>query len=135
MTFNKNQVAACFTLALLVASSLGEFSTEAMAPAPYRRCYEWVPMVKCKSNDKMCLNYCLKKDSSYIGPVTACDAIGIDDAAWRAVNFGSKFSNQRLNDLDLEFTTLEKILYEAVICMQKKGHLAIIAKQQPRANL
>nr|CAB3480905.1 unnamed protein product [Digitaria exilis] len=45
-----------------------------------------------------------------------------------------KFSNQRLKDLGLEFTPLEKSLYEAVICMQKKGHLPIIEKQL-RANL
>ncbi|KAF8694541.1 hypothetical protein HU200_038164 [Digitaria exilis] len=46
-----------------------------------------------------------------------------------------KFSNQRLKDLGLEFTPLEKSLYEAVICMQQKGHLPVMAKQQPLANL
>jgi cinnamoyl-CoA reductase len=45
-----------------------------------------------------------------------------------------KFSNQRLRDLALEFTPLKKSLYEAVIRMQKKGHLPIITKQ-PRANM
>jgi cinnamoyl-CoA reductase len=44
------------------------------------------------------------------------------------------FSNQRLKDLGLEFTPIEKSLYEAVIGMQKMGHLPIIAKQ-PRANM
>ncbi|CAO2210886.1 unnamed protein product [Urochloa humidicola] len=45
-----------------------------------------------------------------------------------------RFSNQRLRGLGLEFTPLEKSLYEAVVCMQEKGHLPVIAKQ-PRANL
>ncbi|XP_006648089.2 cinnamoyl-CoA reductase 1-like [Oryza brachyantha] len=34
-----------------------------------------------------------------------------------------EFSNQRLRDLGLEFTPLRTSLYEAVICMQHKGHL------------
>ena len=46
-----------------------------------------------------------------------------------------RFSNQRLKDLGLEFTPLEKSLYEAVVSMQKKGHLPIIAKQPITANL
>ncbi|KAF8665209.1 hypothetical protein HU200_054105 [Digitaria exilis] len=63
-------------------------------------------------------------------PVTAkCE----DDCNPRARPY--KFSNQRLKDLGLEFTPLEKSLYETVICMQKKGHLPVIAKQQLRANL
>lgn len=111
--YNQLQVRFCRTHQLMLPNELLCF-----AGGTIGRCYEWVPMVKCKSNDKMCLNYCLKKDSSYIGgfcsrlfkscfcskrsgcaahhppggaagPVTACDAIGIDDAAWRAVNFGS----------------------------------------------
>ncbi|KAL6635324.1 hypothetical protein ACP70R_027995 [Stipagrostis hirtigluma subsp. patula] len=41
-----------------------------------------------------------------------------------------RFSNQRLRDLGLEFTPLRKSLYEAVICMQQKGHLPVIAQQQ-----
>ncbi|CAO2047073.1 unnamed protein product [Urochloa humidicola] len=41
-----------------------------------------------------------------------------------------KFSNQRLKDLGLEFTPLKKSLYEAVVCMQKKGHLPVIQQQQ-----
>ncbi|RLN05175.1 cinnamoyl-CoA reductase 1-like [Panicum miliaceum] len=62
-------------------------------------------------------------------PVTAkCE----DDGKPRARPYG--FSNQRLRDLGLEFTPMEKSLYEAVISMQKMGHLPIIAKQ-PRANM
>ncbi|TKW42196.1 hypothetical protein SEVIR_1G367600v4 [Setaria viridis] len=41
-----------------------------------------------------------------------------------------KFSNQRLKDLGLEFTPLKKSLCEAVVCMQKKGHLPVITEQQ-----
>jgi cinnamoyl-CoA reductase len=41
-----------------------------------------------------------------------------------------KFSNQRLKDLGLEFTPLKKSLYEAVVCMQQKGHLPVIREQQ-----
>jgi hypothetical protein len=41
-----------------------------------------------------------------------------------------KFSNQRLRDLGLEFTPLKKSLYEAVVCMQQKGHLPVIREQQ-----
>ncbi|KAL6912280.1 hypothetical protein ACP4OV_001085 [Aristida adscensionis] len=41
-----------------------------------------------------------------------------------------RFSNQRVKDLGLEFTPLRKSLYEAVICMQQKGHLPVIAQQQ-----
>ncbi|TVU27754.1 hypothetical protein EJB05_19254, partial [Eragrostis curvula] len=41
-----------------------------------------------------------------------------------------KFSSQRIKDLGLEFTPLKKSLYEAVICMQQKGHLPVIAQQQ-----
>ncbi|XP_025820143.1 cinnamoyl-CoA reductase 1-like isoform X2 [Panicum hallii] len=62
-------------------------------------------------------------------PVTAkCE----DDGKPMARPYG--FSNQRLKDLGLEFTPIEKSLYEAVIGMQKMGHLPIIAKQ-PRANM
>nr|CAB3504105.1 unnamed protein product [Digitaria exilis] len=62
-------------------------------------------------------------------PVTAkCE----DDSKPRERPY--KFSNKRLKDLGLEFTPLEKSLYEAVICMQKKGHLPVIEKQL-RANL
>jgi cinnamoyl-CoA reductase len=41
-----------------------------------------------------------------------------------------KFSNQRLKNLGLEFTPLKKSLYEAVVCMQQKGHLPVIREQQ-----
>jgi cinnamoyl-CoA reductase len=41
-----------------------------------------------------------------------------------------KFSNQRLKDLGLEFTPLKKSVYEAVVSMQKKGHLPVIREQQ-----
>jgi hypothetical protein len=37
-----------------------------------------------------------------------------------------RFSNQRVKDLGLEFTPLKKSLYEAVVCMQKKGHLPVM---------
>uniref|UniRef100_A0A0E0CSX8 NAD-dependent epimerase/dehydratase domain-containing protein n=1 Tax=Oryza meridionalis TaxID=40149 RepID=A0A0E0CSX8_9ORYZ len=37
-----------------------------------------------------------------------------------------EFSNQRLKDLGLEFTPLRKSLYEAVICMQRNGHLPVV---------
>ncbi|OEL28051.1 Cinnamoyl-CoA reductase 1 [Dichanthelium oligosanthes] len=63
-------------------------------------------------------------------PVTA----KCDDEDGKPMARPYKFSNQRLKDLGLEFTPLEKSLYEAVICMQNKGHVPIIAKQ-PRANL
>ncbi|KAK3155517.1 hypothetical protein QOZ80_2BG0204220 [Eleusine coracana subsp. coracana] len=48
-----------------------------------------------------------------------------------------KFSSQRIKDLGLEFTPLNKSLYEAVICMQQKGHLPVIPfpPQQQRAYL
>jgi cinnamoyl-CoA reductase len=36
-----------------------------------------------------------------------------------------KFSNQRLRDLGLEFTSLRESLYETVTCLQKKGHLPL----------
>ncbi|CAO2201700.1 unnamed protein product [Urochloa humidicola] len=64
-------------------------------------------------------------------PVTAkCE----DDGKPMAKTY--RFSNQRLRDLGLEFTPLEKSLYETVICMQQKGHLPVIAKaKQPRASL
>ncbi|XP_062221603.1 cinnamoyl-CoA reductase 1-like [Phragmites australis] len=45
-----------------------------------------------------------------------------------------KFSSQRVKDLGLEFTPLRRSLYEAVTCMQQKGHLPVIA-QQRRAYL
>ncbi|CAL4885948.1 unnamed protein product [Urochloa decumbens] len=58
-------------------------------------------------------------------PVTAkCE----DDGKAMAKPY--KFSNQRLKDLGLEFTPLKKSLYEAVVCMQKKGHLPVIQQQQ-----
>nr|CAB3448294.1 unnamed protein product [Digitaria exilis] len=41
-----------------------------------------------------------------------------------------RFSSQRLKDLGLEFTPLKKSLYEAVVCMQQKGHLPVIQQQQ-----
>ena len=41
-----------------------------------------------------------------------------------------KFSNQRARELGLEFTPLKKSLYEAVVCMQQKGHLPVISQQQ-----
>ncbi|CAO2047072.1 unnamed protein product [Urochloa humidicola] len=41
-----------------------------------------------------------------------------------------KFSNKRVRDLGVEFTPLKKSLYEAVVCMQKKGHLPVITQQQ-----
>ncbi|RCV08861.1 hypothetical protein SETIT_1G361000v2 [Setaria italica] len=41
-----------------------------------------------------------------------------------------KFSNQRARELGLEFTPLKKSLYEAVVCMQQKGHLPVITQQQ-----
>ncbi|KAJ1281569.1 hypothetical protein BS78_04G315500 [Paspalum vaginatum] len=41
-----------------------------------------------------------------------------------------KFSSQRVKDLGLEFTPLRKSLYEAVLCMQHKGHLPVIKQQQ-----
>ncbi|VAI22534.1 unnamed protein product [Triticum turgidum subsp. durum] len=34
-----------------------------------------------------------------------------------------RFSNQRLEDLGLEFTDMTKTLYETVICLQQKGHV------------
>ena len=40
-----------------------------------------------------------------------------------------KFSNQRARELGLEFTPLKKSLYEAVVCMQQKGHLPVIREQ------
>ncbi|KAG8060692.1 hypothetical protein GUJ93_ZPchr0002g23672 [Zizania palustris] len=43
-----------------------------------------------------------------------------------------KFSNQRLKDLGLEFTPLRKSLYEAVMCMQHKGHLPLPAAPVPK---
>ncbi|KAL5207956.1 hypothetical protein ABZP36_032391 [Zizania latifolia] len=46
-----------------------------------------------------------------------------------------KFSNQRLKDLGLEFTPLRKSLYEAVICMQHKGHLPLPVPVPKRAYL
>ncbi|KAK8463477.1 hypothetical protein SEVIR_1G367500v4 [Setaria viridis] len=41
-----------------------------------------------------------------------------------------RFSNQRVKDLGMEFTPLKKSLYEAVVSMQKKGHLPVIREQQ-----
>ncbi|KAJ1281578.1 hypothetical protein BS78_04G316400 [Paspalum vaginatum] len=46
-----------------------------------------------------------------------------------------KFCSQRLKDQSLEFTPLRKSLYEAVLCMQHKGHLPAIKPQQQRAYL
>lgn len=46
-----------------------------------------------------------------------------------------KFSNQRLKDLGLEFTPLRKSLYEAVVCLQQKGHLPLPAPVPQRAYL
>uniref|UniRef100_A0A0E0GEP9 NAD-dependent epimerase/dehydratase domain-containing protein n=1 Tax=Oryza nivara TaxID=4536 RepID=A0A0E0GEP9_ORYNI len=37
-----------------------------------------------------------------------------------------EFSNQRLKDLGLEFTPLRKSLYDAVMCMQRNGHLPVV---------
>ncbi|GJM87308.1 hypothetical protein PR202_ga03248 [Eleusine coracana subsp. coracana] len=37
-----------------------------------------------------------------------------------------KFSSQRIKDLGLQFTPLNKSLYEAVISMQQNGHLPVI---------
>ncbi|KAF7067920.1 hypothetical protein CFC21_073737 [Triticum aestivum] len=41
-----------------------------------------------------------------------------------------KFSNQRLEDLGLEFTDMRRTLYETVICLQQKGHVRIIVPYQ-----
>ncbi|CAL5012262.1 unnamed protein product [Urochloa decumbens] len=76
-------------------------------------------------------------------PVTANSSCGVflffvprckDDGRPMARPY--RFSNQRLRELGLEFTPVEKSLYEAVVCMQEKGHLPGIAKaKQPRSNL
>jgi cinnamoyl-CoA reductase len=64
-------------------------------------------------------------------PVTArCE----DDGA-KPMAKPYKFSSQRIKDLGLEFTPLKKSLYEAVVCMQQKGHLPVIAQQHQRAYL
>jgi cinnamoyl-CoA reductase len=64
-------------------------------------------------------------------PVTArCE----DDGA-KPMAKPYKFSSQRIKELGLEFTPLKKSLYEAVVCMQQKGHLPVIAQQHQRAYL
>ncbi|KAF7061177.1 hypothetical protein CFC21_067894 [Triticum aestivum] len=41
-----------------------------------------------------------------------------------------RFSNQRLEDLGLEFTDIRRTLYETVICLQQKGHVRTIVPYQ-----
>uniref|UniRef100_A0A0E0NMM9 NAD-dependent epimerase/dehydratase domain-containing protein n=1 Tax=Oryza rufipogon TaxID=4529 RepID=A0A0E0NMM9_ORYRU len=45
-----------------------------------------------------------------------------------------KFSNQRLKDLGFEFTPMRKCLYDAVVCMQQKGHLPLVGTAVPDQN-
>ncbi|XP_074286067.1 cinnamoyl-CoA reductase 1-like [Silene latifolia] len=41
-----------------------------------------------------------------------------------------KFSNQKLKDLGLNFTSVKQTLYDTVKCLQDKGHLPIPTQQQ-----
>ncbi|KAF5741779.1 Bifunctional dihydroflavonol 4-reductase/flavanone 4-reductase [Tripterygium wilfordii] len=41
-----------------------------------------------------------------------------------------KFSNQKLKDLGLEFTSVKQCLYETVISLQEKGHLPVPTQQE-----
>ncbi|KAE9453562.1 hypothetical protein C3L33_14530, partial [Rhododendron williamsianum] len=46
-----------------------------------------------------------------------------------------KFSNQKLKDLGLEFTTVKQSLYETVKSLQDKGHLPIPTQQQDHESI
>ncbi|PUZ45206.1 hypothetical protein GQ55_8G203700 [Panicum hallii var. hallii] len=73
MSFSKNTVVACFTLALLNASSYGgEFAGEHRAPVyPKPPCIDWFwTMTTCKS-DTTCLTLCVEKKLPYIGGICA----------------------------------------------------------------
>ncbi|KAJ3693333.1 hypothetical protein LUZ60_008813 [Juncus effusus] len=44
---------------------------------------------------------------------------------------GYKFTNQRLKELGIEFTTVNQCIYETVISLQEKGLLPILSKDLP----
>ncbi|OMO74193.1 NAD-dependent epimerase/dehydratase [Corchorus olitorius] len=44
-----------------------------------------------------------------------------------------KFTNQKLRDLGLEFTTVKQCLYETVKSLQEKGHLPLPAQQEEQS--
>ncbi|PAN43054.1 hypothetical protein PAHAL_8G208300 [Panicum hallii] len=71
MSFSKNLVVvACFTLALLIASSYGGELAGAVAPSHAggipAQCFERTAIM-CRSDHTMCLTICLEKDGPYIG--------------------------------------------------------------------
>ncbi|PUZ45207.1 hypothetical protein GQ55_8G203800 [Panicum hallii var. hallii] len=70
MSFIKNLVVvACFTLALLIASSYGGELAGAVAPSHGgipAQCFERTAIM-CRSDHTMCLTICLEKDGPYIG--------------------------------------------------------------------
>jgi cinnamoyl-CoA reductase len=51
-----------------------------------------------------------------------------DDGKPRAIPY--KFSNQKLQDLGLEFTPVKQSLYDTVKSLQDKGHLKAPARQE-----
>ena len=76
----------------------------------------------CRLSVLCCVHALLTPETSLL--FSRCE----DDGKPMAKPF--KFSNQRLKNLGLEFTPLKKSLYEAVVCMQQKGHLPVIREQQ-----